>query len=174
MGLGLAFTDVLTDALMVENGRGCGLTGAFQSVQWAAIYTASILVGRGRRLPRRAPRLRGRLRAGRLLPARLVPDGPPRACGSRPRARPSRRFGETWQRGPRRRSGARDLWVVAGFIFFCTFSPSFGPALPLLPDRRARLQPAVHRRALARWAPPPARGRLAYAPLSRRLLAAGA
>ena len=37
MGFGLAFTDVLTDALMVENGRGLGLTGAFQSVQWAAI-----------------------------------------------------------------------------------------------------------------------------------------
>ena len=45
MGFGLAFTDVLTDALMVENGRPRGLTGAFQSVQWAAIYTASILVG---------------------------------------------------------------------------------------------------------------------------------
>ena len=45
MGFGLAFTDVLTDALMVENGRPLGLTGSFQSVQWAAIYTASILVG---------------------------------------------------------------------------------------------------------------------------------
>ena len=45
MGLGLAFTDVLADALMVENGRQHGLTGAFQSVQWAAIYTSSILVG---------------------------------------------------------------------------------------------------------------------------------
>src|SRR5258705_6648498 len=31
MGFGLAFTDVLTDALMVENGRPRGLTGAFQS-----------------------------------------------------------------------------------------------------------------------------------------------
>jgi predicted MFS family arabinose efflux permease len=25
--------------------------------------------------------------------------------------------------------GARDLWIVAGFILFWTFSPSFGPAL---------------------------------------------
>src|SRR5262245_12477141 len=47
MGLGLAFTDVLVDALMVENGRRLNLTGAFQSVQWAAIYTSSILVGVG-------------------------------------------------------------------------------------------------------------------------------
>src|SRR2546422_697842 len=45
MGLGLAFTDVLTDALMVENGRPRGLTGAFQSVQWACITLASVLVG---------------------------------------------------------------------------------------------------------------------------------
>ena len=45
MALGLAFTDVLTDAMMVENGRPRGLTGAFQSVQWACITLASVLVG---------------------------------------------------------------------------------------------------------------------------------
>ncbi len=45
MGLGLAFTDVLVDALMVENGKPRGLTGAFQAVQWGAIYTAAVLVG---------------------------------------------------------------------------------------------------------------------------------
>src|SRR5882724_11303243 len=45
MGLGLAFTDVLVDAVMVENGKPRGLTGAFQSVQWGAIQIASILVG---------------------------------------------------------------------------------------------------------------------------------
>jgi hypothetical protein len=33
MGLGLAFTDVLADALMVEHGQRWQLTGAFQSVQ---------------------------------------------------------------------------------------------------------------------------------------------
>ena len=47
MGLGLAFTDVMTDALMVENGKQMGLTGGFQSVQWASLYTASMLVGMG-------------------------------------------------------------------------------------------------------------------------------
>src|SRR5436190_2761278 len=45
MAFGLAFTDVLTDAMMVENGRPRGLTGAFQSVQWACITVASVLVG---------------------------------------------------------------------------------------------------------------------------------
>ncbi|MBI4588899.1 MAG: hypothetical protein HY725_08655, partial [Candidatus Rokubacteria bacterium] len=47
MGLGLAFTDVLTDAMMVENGQRLGLTGPFQAVQWAAISVASMLVGVG-------------------------------------------------------------------------------------------------------------------------------
>src|SRR5262245_62959759 len=45
MALGLAFTDVLVDALMVENGKPLGLTGAFQAVQWGAIQVASVLVG---------------------------------------------------------------------------------------------------------------------------------
>src|SRR5438552_6993279 len=45
MALGLAFTDVLVDAMMVENGRPRGLTGAFQSVQWACITVAPGLVG---------------------------------------------------------------------------------------------------------------------------------
>ena len=33
MGIGLAFTDVLIDALMVESGKPLGLTGAFQAIQ---------------------------------------------------------------------------------------------------------------------------------------------
>ena len=34
-------------AVMVENGKRVGLTGAFQSVQWGALSAASILVGVG-------------------------------------------------------------------------------------------------------------------------------
>src|SRR5882724_13068446 len=45
MGLAIAFTDVLTDAMMVENGKPLGLTGAFQSVQWTAISVATLFVG---------------------------------------------------------------------------------------------------------------------------------
>src|SRR5499433_3102400 len=45
MGLGLAFTDVLVDAVMVESGKPRGLTGAFQAVQWGAVYMASVVVG---------------------------------------------------------------------------------------------------------------------------------
>jgi predicted MFS family arabinose efflux permease len=46
-GLGLAFTDVICDAVMVEEGKPHGLTGRFQSIQWTAIYTASLLAGVG-------------------------------------------------------------------------------------------------------------------------------
>jgi MFS family permease len=43
--MGVAFNDVVVDALMVEHGQPRGLTGRLQSVQWTAIYTASILTG---------------------------------------------------------------------------------------------------------------------------------
>ncbi len=39
----LAFTDVMTDALMVETGRPLRLTGSFQAIQWAALSFALIL-----------------------------------------------------------------------------------------------------------------------------------
>ena len=46
-GLGLAFTDVLCDAVMVEEGKARGLTARFQSIQWAAVYGASLVAGIG-------------------------------------------------------------------------------------------------------------------------------
>ncbi len=43
--VGVAFTDVVVDALMVEEGQPRGLTGTLQSMQWGAMYTATILTG---------------------------------------------------------------------------------------------------------------------------------
>jgi predicted MFS family arabinose efflux permease len=126
MGFGLAFTDVLTDALMVEHGRATGLTGALQSVQWFAIYAASILVGV----------LGGHFAETRNLHAVFLLA----ACfpllsftmaalfvrEPRPRA-DAAAFGATW-RAIRAAALDRTVWLVAGFIFFFNFSPSFGPA----------------------------------------------
>jgi Na+/melibiose symporter-like transporter len=42
---GVAMADVAIDALMVEKGQPLGLTGKLQSVQWAAMYAATILAG---------------------------------------------------------------------------------------------------------------------------------
>ena len=124
--LGVGFTDVLTDALMVENGKPLGLTGAFQSVQWAALSASSILVGvaGGYLAEHRAFAAAFALVACfplvSLLMAWLVVQEPP--------ARPNLEgLGETWT-ALRHAMGRRDLWLVAGFIFFWAFSPSFGPA----------------------------------------------
>ena len=43
--VGVAFSDVVVDALMIEKGQPRGLTGRLQSIQWAAIYAAAILTG---------------------------------------------------------------------------------------------------------------------------------
>ncbi len=43
--VGVAMSDVVIDALMVEKGQPLGLTGQLQSVQWAAMYSAMILTG---------------------------------------------------------------------------------------------------------------------------------
>jgi len=43
--IGVAFSDVVIDALMVEEGQPRGITGRLQGVQWAAIWTATILTG---------------------------------------------------------------------------------------------------------------------------------
>ena len=43
--VGVAFSDVVVDALMVEKGQPWGMTGQLQSIQWAALYVATIVTG---------------------------------------------------------------------------------------------------------------------------------
>jgi predicted MFS family arabinose efflux permease len=43
--MGIALGDVIVDALMVEKGQPLGLTGRFQSIQWAAANFALLLTG---------------------------------------------------------------------------------------------------------------------------------
>lgn len=43
--VGVALSDVVIDALMVETGQPLGITGQLQSVQWACMYAAMILTG---------------------------------------------------------------------------------------------------------------------------------
>lgn len=42
---GIAFSDVVTDAYMVDRGQPLGLTGRLQSAQWTAMYLAGLLTG---------------------------------------------------------------------------------------------------------------------------------
>jgi len=149
MALGLAFTDVLTDAMMVENGRPRGLTGAFQAVQWACITLASVLVGElgGHLAETRS------LRAAFLLAA-CFPLMSLSMGVSFVRETPARTdkaaFFETW-RAIRAAVSGREIWLVAGFIFFFWFSQQFIGRLAALG--------AVSQIA----------GAVLYAPLSRRL-----
>ncbi len=43
--VGIAFMDVVIDALMVQYGQPIGMTGRFQSIQWSASYAATVLTG---------------------------------------------------------------------------------------------------------------------------------
>lgn len=127
MGLGLAFTDVLTDALMVENGQRLGLTGSFQAIQWAAISLASIVVGIGGGWLAERRWLSLTFLIAAIFPLVTLAMGlfvirEPDEPGA------GREFRETWD-AIRSALKSRTLWVVAGFIFFYNFSPSFGPAL---------------------------------------------
>ena len=167
MSLGLAFTDVLTDAMMVENGRPLGLTGAFQSVQWACITLATVLVGElgGHLAESRS------LRAAFLLAAcfPLMSLGMGLTFVHETPARASRAaFLETWQ-AIRQALGAREIWLVAGFIFFFWFSPSFGPAFLYYQTDTLHFSQQFIGRLAALNALSGIVGAFLYAPLSRRL-----
>jgi predicted MFS family arabinose efflux permease len=167
MALGLAFTDVLTDAMMVESGRPHGLTGAFQSVQWACITLASVLVGEvgGQLAETRS------LRAAFVLAAcfplmslsmglAFVRETPARADKTALLA--------TW-RAIRAALRGREIWLVAGFIFFFWFSPSFGPAFLYYQTDTLKFSQQFIGRLAALGAVSGVAGAVLYAPLSRRI-----
>lgn len=167
MALGLAFTDVLVDALMVESGKPRGLTGAFQAVQWGAIYTASVLVGEvGGYLAER------RSLGGSFLLASSFPFISLLMTLLFVREAPARIDREAFRETVAAIRAAileRDVWVVAGFIFFWNFSPSFGPALLYYQTDVLRFSQQFigHLGALGSVAA--VAGAFVYAPLSRKV-----
>jgi len=167
MATGLAFTDVLVDALMVESGKPLGLTGAFQSVQWAAIITASILVGEvggylaGHRLLHAAFFLAAAFPLlSLIMTVFFVHEAPPHAGRGD--------FLTTW-RAIRAAMRERDVWVVAGFIFFFIFSPSLGPALLFYQTDVLHFSQQFIGHLTALGSAAGVVGAFIYAPLSRRV-----
>jgi MFS family permease len=126
MGFGLAFTDVITDAVMVENGRALGLTGAFQSVQWAAIYTASMLVGVVGGYLAETRSLRLAFAVAAIFPIVSCTMALFFVHDTRT-TRDAAAFRATW-RAIVGASRTRTVWMIGAFIFLVAFSPSFGPA----------------------------------------------
>lgn len=126
-GLGLAFTDVLCDAVMVEEGKPRGLTGRFQSIQWTAIYGASLLAGVG------GGYLSAHVAYGRAFLLMAAFPALSFAASAWAVEEPRTRFDRETARatlgalGQGVRSGA--LWRAAAFLFLWNFSPSFGVPL---------------------------------------------
>jgi MFS family permease len=167
MGFGLAFTDVLTDALMVEQGRPRGLTGAFQAVQWACITAAAVLIGvvGGHLAHTRELNLAFGISAVFPLVSFAMALF---FVHETPAPRDAAAFHAT-TRAIREALTHRDVWMVAGFLFFYTFSPSFGPAfLYYQTDVLGFSQHFIGLLASLNSAAS-VLGALVYAPLSRRM-----
>ena len=167
MGLGLAFTDVMTDALMVENGRPRGLTGAFQSVQWAAIYGSAIFVGLGGGYLAEHRSLRTTFLVAACFPllslvmaVAFIKEPPARADWSALRER---------TRAVRLALASREVWLVTGFIFFWTFSPSFGPAFVFYQVDTLKFSQQFIGTLAALGSIGAVAGAIVYAPLSRTM-----
>jgi MFS family permease len=167
MGLGFAFTDVLTDAMMVENGKPLGLTGAFQSVQWAAINVATIVVGviGGYLAEHRSLRAAFLVAAcfpfiALVMGAAYIREIPARSQREELR--------ETW-RGIRKALRERTLWVVSGFVFFWTFSPSIGIPLYYFQTDKLKFSQQFIGLLGSLSAGAAIVGAAVYAPLSRRI-----
>jgi predicted MFS family arabinose efflux permease len=77
-------------------------------------------------------------------------------------------FLETW-RAIRGALGRREIWLVAGFIFFFWFSPSFGPAFLYYQTDTLKFSQHFIGRLAALGAVSGVIGAVLYAPLSRRM-----
>ncbi len=119
-----AFMDVVCDALMVETGKPHNLTGRFQSIQWTAVYVASIITG-----------VAGGWVAEHLKPQQVFSINsvfPLIVLVATLLFIHEKKFSDS--KGQFRKSfaslkeafGYRPLWLLAFFLFFWTFSPSFG------------------------------------------------
>jgi MFS family permease len=126
MGFGLAFCDVLADAVMVEAGKPRGLTGAFQSVQWAAISVATLAVGVLGGYFAHVRNLSGAFVLAACFP--LVSFAVVLTFLREAPSRLDRAAARDALGAIRQALGQRDLWIVAGFIFFADFNPLLGPA----------------------------------------------
>ena len=126
-GFGLAFSDVLCDAVMVETGKPLGMTGRFQAIQWGAINTASVLAGVGGGwLSQHAP-YQWTFRLVALFP--LISLTTTVLCLRESRVRFDRQQVRETVRAVRSAVGSPPLWTAAAFIFLWNFSPSFGTPL---------------------------------------------
>jgi MFS family permease len=126
-GFGLAFSDVLCDAVMVETGKPLGMTGRFQAVQWGSINTASVLAGIGGGWLAQNVSYQHTFLLVSVFP--IISLVATAYCVHEARTQYSREVVHQTATAVRSAIGSRPLWVAAAFIFLWNFSPSFGVPL---------------------------------------------
>jgi predicted MFS family arabinose efflux permease len=123
----LAFSDVMVDALMVKTGRPLGLTGSLQAIQWASISLAFTLaqLGGGYLSTHAAPQTAFLISAFFPLVTLTVTLGVVQEEKALLNRESLKETGSSLAQATQ----ARNLWIVAGFLFFWNFSPSLGTPL---------------------------------------------
>ena len=120
--VGIAFTDVVTDAYMVDTGQPLGITGRLQSAQWTAAYTAGLLTGViGGYLSQHSLQRVGFLMCGVLSALTLYISI--FQVDEKPRHRIRHDQVKRAFRALKDAARNRTVLVVAGFLFFINFNP---------------------------------------------------
>jgi MFS family permease len=125
--LGWAFNDVVYDATMVEQGQAMGLTGRFQSVKWGIMGLASVLIGVGGGYLANYFNYKFIFGLSVAAPLAVLMVSIFLVKGEKLKVVP-----DNFQLTLAQTKIAlkdKNLWIVAGFLFFWNFSPSFGTPL---------------------------------------------
>lgn len=123
VNVGIVFSDVLCDGVMVEKGKESGRTGVYQAIQLATLYACALGAGVGGGWLAQHASYRAIFALTALFPllmafgARFVPENPEPA-GAAVRA----------GRGMAGLLASRRFWVVSAVIFLVSFTPYQGTA----------------------------------------------
>jgi Na+/melibiose symporter-like transporter len=140
--IGVAMADVTVDALMVEKGQPLGITGQLQSVQWTAMYAATMLAGFvGGLLSEYKLQTWGFLICGlAMLPAIVLVMFFVREARVTVTAADRKAEFRVW----RQAIGQRHLLVVASFIFLWNFNPFSTAVLQTYMTKELRLSESFY------------------------------
>ena len=121
-----AFQDVVSDGLMVETGQPLNMTGQFQSIQWAAVYTAMIITSFAGGLVAELAQ-KGALSYRSIFGMTTVFPVVTAVIVFFLVREPTRNHLErAAELGLRDIFRHRGIWILSGFLFLWNFSPSFG------------------------------------------------
>ena len=125
--IGIAFSDVLCDAVMVERGQKLGIIAKLQSSQWFALGAAGVLIAFVKGYIAEFYTLAEAVRLSLVAPFLIVAltlfflrEEKMRSSGQAAR--------EAWQ-GVKNAVRLKPLWAVAIFIFLFQMSPNFGAVM---------------------------------------------